>query len=279
MVRMKGEAIPFSKVSLPMYNLPEMQADNAAFWNAMQVELSRLGLDDLPEELDFNRRPVPDKIDTDTLFTQVCGYPLQTIYRGQATLLGAPVYAAEHCNGPTHAGVFIVGAKSKFRRLDDLRGCRYAYNSRHSNSGMNLPRRAIADIASGKPFFASIAETHSHPGNIERVAKGEIDATSVDNVTYAFVARHRPALAEATRVLAPTPPSPSIPFVTTVHAPADLKEALRKALFRVARAEEWAGVRSGLLLRDIVPIENESSYTNLMHYESEARALGYPELR
>jgi ABC-type phosphate/phosphonate transport system substrate-binding protein len=279
MVVMKGEAVPFGKVSLPMYNLPEMQADNRAFWGAMRVELSRLGLDDLPDDLDFTRRPVPDKIDTDTLFTQVCGYPLQTIYRGQATLLGAPVYAVKHCDGPTHAGVFIVGAKSRFERLEDLRGCRYAYNSRHSNSGMNLPRRAIADIAGGKPFFGSIAETHSHPGNIERVAKGEIDATCVDNVTYAFVARYRPALAEATRVLAPTPPSPSIPFVTTVEAPADLKDVLRKALFRVARAEEWAGVRSGLLLQDIVPIEDESHYADLMRYESEARELGYPELR
>jgi DNA-binding NarL/FixJ family response regulator len=39
---------------------------------------------------------------------------------------------------------------------------------------MNLPRRAIADIAGGKPFFRSIVETHSHAGNIERVARGEI---------------------------------------------------------------------------------------------------------
>jgi ABC-type phosphate/phosphonate transport system substrate-binding protein len=265
--------------SLPMYNLPEMRADNRAFWGAMRVELTRLGLDDLPGEPDFDRRPVPAEIDTDTLFTQVCGYPLQTIYRGQATLLGAPVYAVEHCIGPTHAGVFIVGANSRFHRLEDLRGCRYAYNSRHSNSGMNLRRRAIADIAGGKPFFGSIAETHSHPGNIERVARDEIDATCVDNVTYAFVARHRPALADATRVLAPTPPSPSIPFVTTARAPAELKEALRKALFRVARAEEWAGVRAGLLLQDIVPVDDESPYQGLLRYESEARALGYPELQ
>jgi hypothetical protein len=57
---------------------------------------------------------------------------------------------------------------------------------------MNLPRRAIADIADGKLFFGSIVETHSHPGNIERVARGEIDATCVDCVTYAFFARHRP---------------------------------------------------------------------------------------
>jgi ABC-type phosphate/phosphonate transport system substrate-binding protein len=279
MVRIGGNAVPFGKISLPMYNLPEMQSDNRAFWGAMQVELSLLGLADLPNELDFTRRPVPAEIETDTLFTQVCGYPLQTIYHRQATLLGAPVYADKYCNGATHSGVFIVGANSRFKQLEDLRGCRFAYNSRHSNSGMNLPRRAIAEIAGGKPFFGSIAETHSHSANIERVARDEIDATCVDNVTYAFVARHRPALADATRVLATTLPSPSIPFVTTFRAPAELKVALRKALFRVARAEEWAGVRAALLLEDIVPIGDESPYEELLRYETEARALAYPELQ
>ena len=278
MVRIGGHAVPFGKVSLPMYNLPEMQSDNRAFWGALSVELSRLGLDELPADLDLGRRPVPTEIETDTLFTQVCGYPLQTIYRSQAALLAAPVYADPYCKGATHCGVFIVGTNSTFKKLEDLRGCRFAYNSRHSNSGMNLPRRAIADIAGGKPFFGTIAETHSHPGNIECVARGEIDATCVDCVTYAFIARHRPAWAEATRVLATTPASPSIPFVTTIRAPADLKEALRKALFRVARADEWSGVRAGLMLRDIVPIDDEP-YEGLLRYESEARALGYSELQ
>ena len=279
MVRIGGHTVPFGKVSLPMYNLPEMRSENRAFWDAVRAELSRLGLDDLPEELDFQWPPVPTAIDTDTLVTQVCGYPLQTIYRGQAALLAAPVYAAEYCAGTTHRGIFIVGRDSSFERLEDLRGCRFAYNSRHSNSGMNLPRRSIADIARGKPFFATIAETHSHPGNIELVARGEIDATCVDCVTYAFVARYRRPLAEATRVLATTPPSPSIPFVTSVGAGADLKEALRRALFRVARADEWSQVRAGLMLQDIVPIGDESVYENLLRYEYEARVLGYPELQ
>ena len=65
-----------------MYNLPEMRSENRAFWDAMRVELLRFGLDNLPEELDFELPPVPTAIDTDTLVTQVCGYPLQTIYRG-----------------------------------------------------------------------------------------------------------------------------------------------------------------------------------------------------
>jgi ABC-type phosphate/phosphonate transport system substrate-binding protein len=278
MVRSGGRAVDFNRVSLPMYNLPEMRPHNGAFWNALRIELSRGGVDDLPVTPDFERRPVPREIEPDTLFTQVCGYPLQTIYAQQAVLLAAPVYTVEHCAGATHRGVFIVGSASPFRRLEDLRGCRFAYNSRHSNSGMNLPRRAIADIAGGGPFFGTIVETHSQPGNIERVARGEADATCVDCVTYAFFTRHRRSLAEATRMLAVTPVSPAIPFVTSRYAPAELQEVLRAALLRVARAAQWADVRAGLLLRDIVPIQDPLPYANLLRYESEARALGYPEL-
>jgi hypothetical protein len=76
-----------------MYNLPEMQAVNADFWDGVRRELQREGIESLPGSLDFARRPVPERIERDTLLTQVCGYPLQTIYRGQAALLGAPVYA------------------------------------------------------------------------------------------------------------------------------------------------------------------------------------------
>jgi hypothetical protein len=117
MVRIDGYAAPFGKVSLPMYNLPEMRSENRAFWRALRVELARVGLDGLPDELEFERRPVPVEVDADTLLTQVCGYPLQTIYRGQAALLAAPVYADEYCSGATHRGVFIVGKDSTFERL------------------------------------------------------------------------------------------------------------------------------------------------------------------
>jgi hypothetical protein len=38
-------------------------------------------------------------------------------------------------------------------------------------------------------------------------------------------------------------------------------------------------VRSGLMLRDIVPIDGQLAYEDLLRYESEARELGYPELQ
>jgi ABC-type phosphate/phosphonate transport system substrate-binding protein len=264
--------------SLPMYNLPEMRPLNAAFWAAVRTEMARAGESDLPADLDFARPPVPPTIEPGVAFTQVCGYPLQTIFRDQAILLGQPVYAAEYCVGATHVGVFLVRDDSPYRRLEDLRDCRFVFNSIHSNSGMNLPRRALADIARGGALFASVTETHSQPGNIERIAKGEADATCVDCVTFAFFRRHRPELGRRLRVLDTTPPSPSIPFVTSRATPAGTVDRLRAALQRVGKSPEWAAAREGLMLEDIVA-PDPAAYARLLDYEREAALRGYPALR
>ena len=142
--------------SLPMYNLPEMRPANALFWNGLRELLAAHGLRDLPETLDFERPPVPEQIGPEVLFSQTCGYPLETIFSGQAIRLGTPSYDVPGCHGPTHCGLFVVPAGSSAEELSDLAGGVFLLNSRHSNSGMNLPRRALADIAPRAPLlFAS----------------------------------------------------------------------------------------------------------------------------
>jgi hypothetical protein len=74
--------------SLPMYNLPEMRSANARFWEAMRGLLAEGGLRDLPETLAFEGPPVPDRIGPEVLFSQTCGYPLETVFSGQAIRLG-----------------------------------------------------------------------------------------------------------------------------------------------------------------------------------------------
>jgi len=263
--------------SLPMYNLPEMRPANALFWKAMRELLAARGLCDLPETLAFERPPVPEQIGPEVLFSQTCGYPLETMFSGQALRLGTPSYNVPGCDGPTHCGLFVVPAASPAQELRDLAGGVFLLNSRHSNSGMNLPRRALAEIAQGRPYFSRVIETGSQPGNLDRISRGEGDVTSVDCVTYAFWRQHRPRAVEHVRVLARTPPSPAIPFVTSVETPAATVVLLREALRRVAREPHRAAVRAGLALSDIVDVP-DIAYRRLLDYEREAAALDYPLL-
>jgi hypothetical protein len=169
------------------------------------------------------------------LFSQTCGYPLETVFRGQAVRLGAPVYDVPGCDGPTHRAFFIVPESSPARSVADLRGGVFLLNSPVSNSGMNLPRRALAEIAGGQPFFREIVVTGSHPASLDRLLRGEGDAASIDCVTYAFWRHYRPEAAARVRIVGETPVSPSIPFVTSVATPPKLVEILHSALRRLAR--------------------------------------------
>src|SRR4051812_33274615 len=111
--------------SLPMYNLPEMRAANAAFWKALSDALVREGCAGLPEELVFSRPPVPDAIGAGTIFSQTCGYPLLNIFPGQYHMLGIPTYDAPGCGEGTHCAFILVRKDSPFRALEDLRGAAF----------------------------------------------------------------------------------------------------------------------------------------------------------
>ena len=263
--------------SLPMYNLTEMRQANAAFWHTLRDLLTEAGVAALPEGLDVARPPVPDRIGDDVLFSQTCGYPLETIFRGQTVRLGTPCYDAEGCEGPTHCGFFVVPINSRARTLRDLAGGTFLLNSRHSNSGMNLPRRTLAEIADRGAFFARVIETGSQPGNLDKIARGEADVTAVDCVTYALWRRHRPEAGKRTTIIARTPPSPAIPFVTSAATPPETIEILRGALRKLARDSRFAAVRAGLLIKDIVDMPADR-YRALLDYEADAARLGYPVL-
>jgi ABC-type phosphate/phosphonate transport system substrate-binding protein len=266
-----------ASASLPMYNFPEMRQVNARFWEALRGLLLEAGLDDVPEALVFERRPVPERLEPHLLFSQTCGYPLETVFKGQAIRLGAPVYAVPGCNGPTHCAFFIVPEASPAKILTDLKGGVFLLNSSVSNSGMNLPRRALAEIAGGHPFFREVIETGGHPASLDRLLRGEGDVASIDCVTYAFWKHYRPEAAARVRIIAETPPSPAIPFVTSIATPPATVDILRAALRQVTSEPRYATVREGLMITDIVDVP-DSAYRGLLDYERKAAELGYPQL-
>jgi ABC-type phosphate/phosphonate transport system substrate-binding protein len=264
-------------VSLPMYNLPEMREANACFWQVLRGLLLEAGLADVPERLVFERGPVPPRLEDELLFSQTCGYPLETVFKGQAVRLGAPIYDVPGCDGPTHRAYFLVRADSPAQSLADLRGAVFLLNSPVSNSGMNLPRRALAEIAGGKPFFRRVIETGGHPASLDRLLRGEGDVASIDCVTFAFWRHYRPQAAARVRILGETPVSPSIPFVTSVATPPAIVVTLRAALHAVATEPRYAAARAGLMITGIADVP-DAAYKRLLDYAEEATALGYPEL-
>jgi ABC-type phosphate/phosphonate transport system substrate-binding protein len=188
-----------------------------------------------------------------------------------------PTYDFPGCGAATHRAFIVVRKDSDFTTLEDLRGSRFALNSRNSNSGMNLPRIMLARLGIKAPFFGSVTETSSHAESIRQVAAGDLDAASIDCVTYGFFNDCCPEKVSALRVLDSTPESPAIPFVTSIATPAGQVDALRSALLCLADDPSRKAVLRGLSIETITAVES-SVYQRVMDYEREAAALGYPEL-
>jgi ABC-type phosphate/phosphonate transport system substrate-binding protein len=263
--------------SLPMYNFPGMRGANAAFWAALAERLRQAGVADVPEGLSADRAPVPDGIGPEVLLTQTCGYPLQTIYRGQHRLLARPCYDAAGCSGSTHSAFIVVPAHSPARTVENLRGKRFALNSLHSNSGMNLPRRMLAPLAGGAPFFGEVAETGGHGASLRLLAVGGADCASIDCLTYAFAQDYEPSLVEGLRILAQTPSSPAIPFVTSADTDDETAAVLGRCLFELAADPRSRPLLDALRIARIEPAA-EAEYAALLDLEREAADLGYPVL-
>ena len=79
------------------------------------------------------------------------------------------------------------------------------------------------------------------------------------------------------RVLAETPESPAIPFVTSIATPEDKAARLQTALFRLAADPVHRPILDGLRLRAFTKPE-PAAYARLLDYEKQAADLGYPEL-
>lgn len=263
--------------SLGMYDHGEQQVANDRIWAEIARILRARGIAGVPDRLE-RTRPVQDHWhDPNLLFGQICGFPLVTDRSLALRVLGRPDYTAPGCADGLHHSLVLTRAAEKFP-LEDYRGRRAAINGRDSNTGMNLFRALIADLAGGQPFFTTVHETGSHRQSMGAILNDEADIAAIDAVTYAAVIRAEPEVAASLRIVATTAVSPMPAFVTSRHTPVETVAALRIALAEVAAAPGLADARDALFLRGILPA-GADLYAPLLAIERDAAVAGYPELR
>jgi ABC-type phosphate/phosphonate transport system substrate-binding protein len=259
-----------------MYDFPELRGAHDEFWGALAARLESAGLPHVPQNLTRNRGHVEVWRDPALLFAQGCEFPLAMSFADRVRLVATPMYSAAGCEGARYRSAIVV--RDGIATLADLRGRRCAINELDSNSGTNLLRAVIAPLAIDGRFFGSVVVSGSHLRSVEMVASGEADVASVDCVSFAHFQRFYPAVVGKLRVLAWTPSSPSLPFITARSASDAMVEALRAALAAVFDDDRLAPVREQLLLSgvDLAPREG---FDEVLALELRAVEQGYPTIR
>ncbi|WP_345816157.1 PhnD/SsuA/transferrin family substrate-binding protein [Paraburkholderia sp. PREW-6R] len=257
--------------ALPMYEVTPALAYEWRAWLAdvlARVEPA-CRIVEVSEELHgFWRRP-------DLLLSQTCGYPLMHGLREQVQLVATPRFHAHGCEGADYSSVLVTRADAPFDTLASCRGARAACNQDDSNSGMNVFRHAVAPLAHGEPFFASVLQTGSHVGSLRAVADNQADVAAIDCVTFAFVCDALPDLARRVRRIGMTAASPGLPLIAASTVPQATIDALRVALDEAVDAQPERARRLRLLGFSRLAL---SDYARIVELENDARAMGYARL-
>jgi len=269
--------------SLPMYDFPELQDAHDAFWGALATRLIAAGLTDVPRALTHGATPAQVWGSPRLLFAQGCEYPLAKAFADRVRVVAHPMYSAAGCDSSRYRSAIVVRKNDPDQSASEgglagLRGRRCVVNERDSNSGMNLLRSSIAQVANGEPFFASVAVSGSHLRSVEIVASGEADVAAIDCVSFAHFQRLYPSLVADLCVLSWTASTPSLPYITAGTASDETVRALRAALVDVFDDSGLTQVRERLLLRG-VDLSPKEGFGEVLNLERVAVSSGYPILR
>lgn len=268
---------PDELACMPWYDLSEVRPWTDAFWRGLSGHLRRHGQGAAPRRL---RRDIDHDavLNAPTLwFAQTCGYMVYGRAAELVTAIATPHYRAPGCTGSDYASFVLVRANDQAQSLEDTRGRRCLLNEVHSHSGVNGLRHLVAPLHRGGRFFGGTEILGSHVACLKALRAGVGDVTATDCVTFALLARFRPELVRATRVIATTRPAPAPPFVVSRGRAPELVAPLRAALADWFADPASAPIRDHLLL-DGFSILPDAAYAGMMQLRAETRQTGYLEL-
>ncbi|WP_321945188.1 phosphate/phosphite/phosphonate ABC transporter substrate-binding protein [Paraburkholderia sp. J10-1] len=268
--------------SLPMYNVTP---HHAALWRSLlseSVAVFARSFD--PGEVTIVNSPegelMPHWRRKDLLLSQTCGFPYRILgLADEVQLISTPIFDAPGCEGPRYRSVLVVSAQAWERganMLEACRGLRAACNGVDSHSGMNAFRHAVAPLARGGSFFASVLRTGSHAGTLQALASGKADVGAIDCVTLALLRDSHPESFDGVRTIGMTASAPGLPLIASRALDENQAHALRDAL-DTALAIDPERART-LRLRGFARLSGEA-YAEIEDMANAAAQQGYTELR
>jgi phosphonate transport system substrate-binding protein len=163
----------------------------------------------------------------------ICGLPYVWLAARQprpVEPLVAPVLAGDRYGGrPVYYSDVIVRRDSPISRLEELRGCSWAYNEPASHSGHTVTLYSLVRMHARPGFFARVVEAGFHQQAIRLVRAGAVDAAAIDSQVLAVELRDHPELA-GLRVVGFFGPSTIQPVVAASRLPGRLKHQVRNLL-------------------------------------------------
>lgn len=208
----------------------------------------------------------------------ICGLPYVHLTQRDPSpveLLAAPVLHGERYQGrPIYFSDVIVHKESNFHSFDDLRGSRWSYNDRDSQSGYGITRYWLIKMNETKGFFGEVIEAGFHQKSIQMVANREVDASAIDSQVLAVELREDSGLASKIKVIESLGPSTIQPVVVRSGLPDHLKNRLKDILLLMGDDPQAKEKLSFGLVSHFTSIE-DGAYNDIRQMLELSEATGF----
>ncbi|MCX5892088.1 MAG: phosphate/phosphite/phosphonate ABC transporter substrate-binding protein [Deltaproteobacteria bacterium] len=159
---------------------------------------------------------------------------------------------------PTYSAYLIVNKESAFQRLEDLKGHTFAFTDPDSNTGRLVPLYWLAALHTRpETFFGRSIYTYSHDNSILAVARGLVDAASVDGLIWDYYEKKNPAFTSKTRVIRKSEPFGIPPLVASRQFPAAERERVQNLLFAMHQDPDGKRILSELMIDRFIQPRDE----------------------
>ncbi|MEJ8324349.1 PhnD/SsuA/transferrin family substrate-binding protein [Kosakonia sacchari] len=262
-----------NNIALPMYNVA--QPETAALGQALCELLAERGL---PAQQIW---PQSDLLAhwrrDDVLLSQTCGYPLVT-QLPDVQLVGCFHYLAPGCEGFRYRSLLVARDEERATSLADFRGRRAVCNSADSQSGYNVLRYLVSQLAGDERFFADAPHfSGSHRQSLVALHNRTADIAAIDCVTFALLQRHEPSLLRGLRVIAQSPLAPGLPLITAQRSSAATLASIREALQQLVSDARFRETCAAVLIGGFSVVTRQD-YALLLRWRDEAAARGVTQL-
>lgn len=262
-----------NNIALPMYNIAP--PETAALGEALCELLAARGLP--AQQMWPQSELLAHWQSDDVLLSQTCGYPLMT-QLPDVQLVGCFHYLAPGCEGFRYRSLLVTRDEERGTSLADFRGRRAVCNSADSQSGYNVLRYLVSQLAGEGRFFAEAPQfSGSHRQSLLALHNRTADIAAIDCVTYALLQRLQPSLLRGLRVVAQSPLAPGLPLITAQQSSAATLASLREALQQLVSDARFHKTCAAALIGGFSVVTRQD-YSLLLRWRDEAAARGVTQL-
>ncbi len=156
-------------------------------------------------------------LSNETRISHICGLPLVSHYKKKLIPLFTPHFDLDGLEGPNYFSYFMVSQSSQINSVDETKGLVASVNSHDSHSGANVFRSEIEfrrELGLFNNFYKKIVITGSHKNSIQSIIDHETDIACVDAMSFFYLSRANPKIANQLKIIGRSMISPAPPFVT-----------------------------------------------------------------